>query len=195
MQLPEVALRDGRSCIVAAWHGMTMMLVGHLITKANADHYLVVVPDDARGAVLTVWAHRLGATPFAISLKAESLVAARRLLTLIREAKRGKSVWFTPDGPYGPTHEPKGGLAFVAAKSGAPIVPAAAFTDHGYRIPRWDRYTVPFPFGRIIIVLGKPLTVAPDADLEQMGGEIRERMNEVEQRAEKLYRAGPPPSG
>jgi lysophospholipid acyltransferase (LPLAT)-like uncharacterized protein len=180
----------GRPLILASWHGMTMMLAGYIAAEEDPSRYVLVVPDDPRGAVLSVWARRLGATPFPISMEAESMVAARRLLALIRQMRRGNSLYLNPDGPDGPSHEPKGGVVFIARKAGARIVPAGAFTATGFRIHRWDRYTVPFLFSRITVVLGEPLEIPPDADAEQARVVLRERLNEVERAAQELYRAG-----
>lgn len=179
----------GRPLIIAAWHGMTMTLAGYLAAKEDLSQYVLVVPDDSRGAVLSVWARRLGATPFAISMEADSMVAARRLLALTRQMKQGKSLYLNPDGPDGPSHEPKEGVAFIARKARALIVPAGTFTTTGFSIPRWDRYVVPFPFSHITVVLGEPLEVLPEADLEQARAVVRERLNEVERAAEDMTRS------
>jgi lysophospholipid acyltransferase (LPLAT)-like uncharacterized protein len=114
----------GRPLIIAAWHGMTMMLGGYVAAQDDPAQYVMIAPDDSRGAVLIAWARRLGATPFTISMEANSMVAARRLLALIRQMKQGKSLVLNPDGPGGPSHEPKGGVAFIARKARALIVPA-----------------------------------------------------------------------
>lgn len=178
----------GCPLIIAAWHGMTMMLTGYLVTQEDPTQYVLIVPDDSRGAVLSVWAQRFRASPFVISMEADSMVAARRLLVLIRQMKQGKNLLLNPDGPDGPSHEPKGGVVFIARKAGALIVPAAAFTATGFRIPRWDRYVVPLPFSRITVVLEEPLEVPPEADLEGARVALRERLNAVERTAEELYR-------
>jgi len=180
----------GRPLIIAAWHGMTMMLTGYIAAEEDASQYVLIVPDDPRGAALSVWARRMAATPFAISMDADSMVAARRLLALIRHMKQGRSLYLNPDGPDGPSHEPKRGVVFIARKAGALIVPAGAFTATGFRIPRWDRYVVPFPFSRITVVLGEALEVPPEADLEQVQATLQGRLNEVERAAEERYRSG-----
>ncbi len=181
----------GRPLIVAAWHGMTMMLTGYLVAQEDPSQYMMIVPDDSRGAVLSVWGRRFRASPFTISMEADSMVAARRLLALIRQMKQGKNLVLNPDGPDGPSHEPKGGVVFIARKAGALIVPAAAFTATGFRIPRWDRYVVPLPFSRIAVVLGESLEVSPQADPEGARVALRERLNAVERAAEELYRFSP----
>jgi len=180
----------GRPLIIASWHGMAMMLTGYLTVQGKFSQYMVVVPDNPRGAVLDALIRWLGATSFTISTQIDSIAATRRLATLIREMKQGKNFYVNPDGPNGPSHEPKRGVVFIARKSRALIVPAGAFTATSLRIPRWDRYVLPFPFSRISVVLGKPVEVSASADLdEQMRLVIRERLNETERAAEELYRA------
>lgn len=179
---------SGRPLIVASWHGMTMMAVGYLHLFGGLRQYVPIVPEDPRGASLSVWIRHLGAHPYPISMQEDSLVAGRRLLALIRQMQQGKSIFLNPDGPYGPSHEPKAGVVFIARKTGALIVPAGAFTAFGYRIPRWDRYTVPFPFSRVSLVFGEPLEVAPGAERKQARMAVRQRLDEVERAAEALYR-------
>ena len=177
----------GQSSITALWHGMTMMLSGYLASRVDPSQYVLIIPDDHRGAVLSVWGKMLGGTTFPISMHAESMVAARRLLALIGEMKKGKRLVMNPDGPYGPSHEIKPGVLFIARKARAAVIPAGLFTATGYHIPRWDRYTVPFPFSRIALVFGEPLEVGPEDDLGRARLELRERMNQAEQDAKTLY--------
>jgi lysophospholipid acyltransferase (LPLAT)-like uncharacterized protein len=177
----------GRPLIVAAWHGMTMMLTSYLVATQDIERYVFIVPDDPRGAVLSVWGDRRGVASFPISMNADSMVAARRLLALIREMRQGRVLYLNPDGPYGPSHEPKGGVVYIAGKAGATIIPTASYTSTGVRIPRWDRYTVPFPFSRISVVFGESLDISPDADPEHARALVRQRLNDVEQAAEDLY--------
>ena len=44
---------------------------------------------------------------------------------IIREAKQGKNLGFTPDGPRGPRRELKDGVIHTARATGLPIVPVA----------------------------------------------------------------------
>lgn len=47
------------------------------------------------------------------------------LRELLREAKAGKNIVFTPDGPKGPARIAKDGVVYAAKASGLPIVPVA----------------------------------------------------------------------
>jgi len=47
------------------------------------------------------------------------------LRELIREARAGKNIVFTPDGPKGPPRIAKDGVAYAAQATGLPIVPVA----------------------------------------------------------------------
>jgi hypothetical protein len=182
------ARATGRPVILAAWHGMTMMFSIYILTYDDPSQYTLIVPDDTRGATLSVWVQKLGGAPFAVSMDDASMASGRRLLQLIREMRKGKHLYLNPDGPEGPTHEPKKGVAFVARKAGALVVPAAAYTNTCYRIPRWDRYTIPLPFSRIAFYLGQPLEI--EADPDEMRRTIQARLNEAEQAAQSLYDDG-----
>ncbi|HEY2321319.1 MAG TPA: DUF374 domain-containing protein, partial [Thermoanaerobaculia bacterium] len=50
---------------------------------------------------------------------------AKALRELIREARAGKNIVFTPDGPKGPPRVVKDGLVAAAKATGLPIVPIA----------------------------------------------------------------------
>jgi lysophospholipid acyltransferase (LPLAT)-like uncharacterized protein len=47
------------------------------------------------------------------------------LRELLREAREGKNIVFTPDGPKGPARIAKDGVVYAAKMSGLPIVPVA----------------------------------------------------------------------
>jgi hypothetical protein len=81
----------------------------------------------------------------------------RALLALLAG---GSHVVITPDGPRGPRREAAAGVAEIAARSGAPVLPCAAQTTRHWTLPTWDRMLLPLPFGRGVIVCGQPLSVA-----------------------------------
>jgi len=63
-----------------------------------------------------------------------------------------------PKGPYGRVHE---GVARLAARSGAPIVPMVARPGRHLQLKTWDRTVVPAPFSRVAMSVGEPIAVDP----------------------------------
>ncbi len=153
----EAVLNSGRPTLFTAWHGMTMMLVGFIGQQYDLSQLVLPMPDDWRGGNLAVFTRKFGATPFPMNLDGDNTLAtARQLAKIVRLIKAGRGSYITPDGPDGPAYVIKPGLAYIARKVDAAILPMGAYTRHGYRLPRWDRYVVPYPFSRISICIGAP---------------------------------------
>jgi lysophospholipid acyltransferase (LPLAT)-like uncharacterized protein len=157
-------LKGDQPVIFAGWHGMTMMfvpMIQHFHPKMSS--FVVLMPDDWRGETLRIWTEKMGAVPYPMNLYGDTTLGmARQLLQLIRQIKGGKHLYITPDGPDGPAHFIKPGVAFIARKSNAIIVPFGAYCRHAYILPRWDRYTIPLPFSRIYYHIGTPIQALPE---------------------------------
>jgi lysophospholipid acyltransferase (LPLAT)-like uncharacterized protein len=151
-----------------------MMIAGYFFRHRveTISDMLIIIPDDWRGKTLAEWIRIGGARSFAVSMEENSLVAARRFLQLIRLVKQGKSVYINPDGPYGPSGVPKPGVSFLAARSGAAVLPVGMHTSARYQLRRWDRYSLPFPYSRITVFFGEPFVVGRDEDLQAAGKRI-----------------------
>lgn len=180
------ALRADRPVLVAAWHGQTHLLVGFMRRRLGAVRLRFIIPDDERGIALGTGGRLLGFHPYKISMKEESFAAARTTLTLIRSLRPGDVAYINPDGPYGPARVPKDGVAFIAARASAQLLPVGAFTTTGYRLRRWDRYSVPLPFSRITVVARPAFTPGRDEErrsvLDRLAQEMTLALEEAERR-------------
>jgi 1-acyl-sn-glycerol-3-phosphate acyltransferase len=114
---------------------------------------------------------RLNAFP--VDRQAGGTAALRASLRMLKE---GRCVGIFPEGGRNVTgmNEEKAGAAFLAAASGAPIVPAAIVGTRKLR-----------PFGRVTVVFGDPFTVernrqSDEGDLEKKATEIMQRIRELE---------------
>ncbi len=180
--------------IFTAWHGMTMMLVGFFTNQYDLSRIVLILPDDWRGGALTVFANRLGVTPFPMNLAGDaSMATARRLAQLVRQVKAGRDAYITPDGPEGPSYVIKPGITYIAQKADATILPVGAYARHAYRLPRWDRYVLPYPFSKIAIQVGEPLTVEKDADVTAVTAHLTQQLHHVTLQAAANYYEKPFP--
>lgn len=108
------------------------------------------------------------------------------LREILREAKAGKSIVFTPDGPRGPVGVVKEGVIFAAQASQLPIMPMA-FAAKKYKLLRsWDRMIIPLPFAKSVIVYGAPTVVPRDGDAEEWRVKVENILNALSEEAERL---------
>lgn len=85
------------------------------------------------------------------------------LTSMERQIVGGPGVAYTLDGPKGPRRRAKAGVAYLAARTNMPMVPGAAAVDRAWRLRSWDRFIIPKPGARILMLYGNP--VEPPADL------------------------------
>jgi lysophospholipid acyltransferase (LPLAT)-like uncharacterized protein len=128
---------------------------------------VVLVSEHADGEYITRVLRRHG---FGAVRGSSTRGATQGLKGLIREARRGKDLALTPDGPKGPAREFKVGALAVAQVSGMPIVPLAAGASSAWRFSSWDRFMVPRPFSRVHVAYGDPVWVPRDADRDTLDG-------------------------
>lgn len=188
MERLETAKASGRPLVLATWHGMTMMLVGFFANHYDLNNIVLLMPDDWRGVALEIFANKLGAEPFPMDLKGEAnMASARKLAKLVRRVKAGRDCYITPDGPDGPAYVIKPGTAFIAQKAKALIMPLGAYARHGYRLNRWDRYVVPYPFSRISIAIGEPMLVEKGVDLTAVTYTLTDQLHRITAQAAANY--------
>jgi hypothetical protein len=186
----DALVAAGRPAICTSWHGSTMMIAGYYLRHHAANEYnpVMIVPDDWRGEVLTEWCRLMGTKAFTVSMQEESFVAARRLLQLVRRVRDGAYAYINPDGPDGPSGVPKPGIAFLAGKSGAAVLPIGVYSRSRIQLPRWDRYSVPLPYSHITLAIGEPLAVDRQEDSSEACSRIAAAINLAMAEAESRHR-------
>jgi lysophospholipid acyltransferase (LPLAT)-like uncharacterized protein len=183
----EGAWTEGQPVIFAAWHGMTMMGLCYFFRFYGDHRYAALVPADRRGNTLSTWFRLLGGAPYSVDHYSTSLSQARGVVHFVRAVKRGANALINPDGPDGPPYVVKPGVVYIAQKTGARLLPGAAFTATKYTMNRWDRYSVPLPFSRIAIVVGEPLPAPRNGDPDVIAQTLTEAMHQAAADAEQLY--------
>jgi lysophospholipid acyltransferase (LPLAT)-like uncharacterized protein len=100
---------------------------------------------------------------------------------ILRAAREGKVLGFTPDGPKGPRHEFKWGALTAAQLTGLPLVTIGVGADRAWYLNSWDRFMIPKPFSSVRIRYGAPRWVPRDAteeDLKRMARELEEELRQ-----------------
>ncbi|HSM55330.1 MAG TPA: hypothetical protein VK879_04175 [Candidatus Sulfomarinibacteraceae bacterium] len=152
----------------------------------DASDFVVITVGDERNDTLGTFARRLGGASVGVDMQGNPFAAGRAVLRVIKAMKSGRQSVLAPDGPDGPAFTPKAGVAFLAQKAEATILPVGAWTRQALQMRRWDRYLLPLPFARYHIVVGRPLTAQADGDQQQLLQQIADRLHEVRARAQVL---------
>lgn len=100
-------------------------------------------------------------------------------LKLLKALREGYKVAITVDGPKGPAFVVKKGIVLLAKKSGKPIIPIYADFQKYIVLKTWDRFTIPLPFSRAKLLIGKEIYVKEEDSIEQKTMEVQEELLRV----------------
>jgi lysophospholipid acyltransferase (LPLAT)-like uncharacterized protein len=175
--------REGRTFIVAFWHGRLLMM-------PKAWHQLAPF-------YMLISAHRDGRiiagamTYFGIGTIAGSTRrgGSSALRAMLKQLKGGAAVGITPDGPRGPAMTVSIGIVNIARLAGVPIVPVTYATSRRRELATWDRFQLALPFGRGVFLYGEPIEIAAEldeAELESVRSLLEIRMVEMASEADRL---------
>jgi lysophospholipid acyltransferase (LPLAT)-like uncharacterized protein len=151
-------LSGDKPAIFCFWHGRMIM---QQFVKPRGRSMSVLISHHNDGALITAVMKWFGVGSVRGSKKRGSTKALRDMLGV---TEAGGNLAITPDGPRGPFQKAAEGAAYVAAKTGYPLLPITFSASRHWRFRSWDRFFVPKPFGRITFVTHPLLTVTDDDD-------------------------------
>lgn len=179
----------GEPYIHAHWHA-------HLLPLAYAYRgrgIAVLVSRHGDGEYITQIIHRMG---YGTIRGSSSRGGLRALLEMGRFGRAGVPLGVTPDGPRGPRHRLQPGILLIAQKSGQVIVPMATGARPCRYLKSWDRFEIPHPFARLLVICGEPIVIPPDASQETLlaewGPTVERALQACENEAGRFARAGRP---
>ncbi len=147
----------GVEVVIVFFHGRQFLLIGHLRGRK-----LGVMSSLSRDGELQ--SRTLSGFGFRIVRGSASRGGASGLIGLKKLMENGYHSTFAVDGPKGPINEVKPGAVYLAKKVGAPLLPLVASAKPAHIFHKaWDKYMIPFPFSRGVVLYGDPIYM--DSDL------------------------------
>ena len=140
----------GEQIILSFWHDQLFLIVFGYPGK----HAKILISPSKDGELIARVMKYFGHDAVRGSSSRGGRAAFKAMLAL---GKEPVDIVFTPDGPRGPRHDLKDGIIQLARMSGRPVVPMAFVCSRGHRFQSWDRFLLPYPFGRAIYSFGEPV--------------------------------------
>jgi lysophospholipid acyltransferase (LPLAT)-like uncharacterized protein len=182
-EVAEEFWKSGKPFILAFWHGRLMMMP-YSWNRRVPIHMLISQHRD--GLIISHTVRHFGIKTVAGSSGRGGVGALRAMLKAL---KSDECIGITPDGPRGPRMRAGDGVATLARLAGVPVIAASVGARRRRTLSSWDRFMVALPFGGGVIVWGKPIEVAKDADdtaLEAARRQVEESLNALTKEADLL---------
>jgi len=167
--------------IFAFWHGRLLMMG----TGLKGCRGYTLISEHRDGGYIS---DTLNLQGFRTIRGSSTRGGARALLQMVR-AYRAEHCDFgiTPDGPKGPREVVQMGTIQLALKTGLPVLPVCWATNRHWRINSWDRFYIPKPFSRGVFIMGEPIVVSPNDDLNLALQRVQQAMDGVQHRADSYF--------
>lgn len=182
----EQAKQSERPILWSLWHGQLMAYVVFGDRLLDPSQFVAVMVGDDRGDTLGALSRRLGTKTFRVDMSGNPVAAGRAVLRVIQAMQEGHQSIIAPDGPDGPAFVPKAGVAFLARKSRAALLPVGVWSSPAIHLRRWDKYLLPLPFARYHVVIGAPIEVERSDDQDLLLDTISQALHQVRARAQVL---------
>ncbi|MEW6481942.1 MAG: DUF374 domain-containing protein [bacterium] len=110
---------------------------------------------------------------------------AEGIIGLKNKVLQGFDIGLAVDGPKGPCYSVSDGVIFLAKKLNLYIVPLTSSSYPSYTFKNaWDKYQMPYPWSKAIILFGKPYKV--EGEIEEEKESLKERLILLTEEAERM---------
>lgn len=178
--------RAGKRLIMAFWHGRIFTATYYF---RNRD-IVVMTSQNRDGEYIARVIQRFGYG----AARGSSTRGSRGATAEVLEAlKNGRDVGLTIDGPRGPRYVAKKGAAFLALKSGNPVLPFHISVDKKWTMKSWDQFQIPVPFSRAVVLVGEPIYVDAGSTAEEIQAaeaRVQQSLDELRDRGDRYWDDG-----
>lgn len=167
--LAEKLWQDKTPFILGFWHGR-MLILPAMWPRSAPMHMLISMHRDGEIIARAIGHFGIGTVRGSAAKPGSNKDkgGAAALRGMLKALKGEDCVGITPDGPRGPRMRASEGIVTVARVSGAAILPCSFSCRNRVVLNSWDRFVIPLPFTRGVIIWGDPISVARDASADDL---------------------------
>jgi lysophospholipid acyltransferase (LPLAT)-like uncharacterized protein len=141
----------GRPVLFSLWH--QRMLPAILFRAFSGD--VTMASKSRDGEVIAGFLYFWG---FKVARGSSSRAGGEGLRRMILAMRDGApAADLTTDGPRGPARRSKRGVVLLSAALDTPVLPVGTSSTRPRFLRSWDRYLLPLPFSRCVVLVGPPV--------------------------------------
>ena len=159
------------------WHE-NLLMPAYQYGKPNIS---VLISNHSDGEMIAQACKHLGFSLVRGSSTRGGIEAIRNMVKLSKDGH----IAITPDGPKGPRGVIQQGVIYLAAKSGLPIIPMGFAYSSVKRANSWDKFAIPNPFSKVIMVTTPEILIPADLDKNSLQHHIDHVQNELDRATAK----------
>lgn len=174
----------GIPVLYALWHGrMFLCLQGH-----RHDGIVTMASRSKDGEIIARW---LEANGIRAVRGSSTRGGGQALREMVRAVRAGGTAALTVDGPRGPARVVQPGILQLARLTGGVIVPITSSSSRPKFFDSWDRYMLPLPFSRNVLVYGEPIALGAEEPEEEALARIGDALEAATREADHITGADP----
>src|SRR5437762_1635242 len=175
----EAATRDNHIPIYTVWHDR-VFLATYFFQRRGI---VVMTSQSFDGEYIARFIQRFG---YGAARGSSTRGATGAVVEMVRLMRAGCPAGFMIDGPRGPRYQAKMGSVLLAKKTGFPILPFIITAKTFWEAKSWDQTQIPKPFTRARVIIAPPISVASDADDDELAA----KRNELQQALDAINKKG-----
>ena len=182
-------INGDKQAIFAFWHGRLIMMP-NVIPKKLKFYVMISIHTD--GEIIANCMKFFNIHLVRGSSRKGGTSALRHAQKVLLEENANLGI--TPDGPKGPRMKINSNVVALAKMTSAPIIPVTFSSSRAKILKSWDRFMLPFPFGKSVLQYGNPVIVPSDCDkttMETLKIVLEEEMIRITYEADKSVGRAP----
>ncbi len=149
-----------KTFVYAVWHrNLVSCILAHI-----GEKFTMIISESKDGELAAVTCQKLGYFP---ARGSSTRGGKKALAEMVKLVKSGIPGALTVDGPKGPARVVKPGVIEIARLAQCPVLPLSSYPERHWVFERsWDKFRLPKPFTRIVVVIGEPVYVDENVSRE-----------------------------
>jgi lysophospholipid acyltransferase (LPLAT)-like uncharacterized protein len=175
----------GVPILFALWHGRMFLSI-----QAHRHEGIVTMASRSKdGEIIALWLSRNG---YSVVRGSSSRGGSEALREMVRRVRSGRAAALTVDGPTGPPRKVQPGIVELARLTGGWILPITSSSARPRFLSSWDRYLLPRPFSRNVVLYGEPFGIDANESDDHAREQIAAALDRATAEADRVAGVTPP---